>query len=486
MLNLDYMKYLFKSKKFLILFIFLAYLVFAIDNYYDYDLISGLMVSFTVLLTFVLPCLVFHYIHNKKAIDTYFSIPISRKELLISGITCIILVIYVPYVISTLIIGGFYIDTLKVIALMLPIVTMLVIVNTLLYTLANNQFDGIVMIGAYNLIPVFIYVVSSEFIDSYIVGYSSSAIKGILYLSPVGTSMYAYESLMEDGVIATIPAVFGLLFLVASSTILYRTFLDRKAERANTTSSKFFAYPFVIYAYTFICVMGISANYDSGKLTTFLMDNLVLYLIIFILFVVAHFVYMRKFYFSVKFPIYYIIICIICISFCNLAYQQDGFGLAYKYPAYDENTTCRFYYYENDSGEVTKWVRQQTEDNSNYVDVEINAIGALQENTIKIINDLRKELIDKTYQYKNKYEYTDHSLNLTLYHNSNEYEYDYYNYYSVHVVLSVDTLKQLAKDAWIDIRIYTDNGLYTLDADGNLNKTVEYLDPAYARDILVE
>ena len=90
MFSKEYFNYLLKSKKYLLLFVFLLTIMNILSNK-TVDITLGIECVICFGLAYFLPVYIFSYIHNKKAVDTFFSMPISRKAMLITAIIFIIL-----------------------------------------------------------------------------------------------------------------------------------------------------------------------------------------------------------------------------------------------------------------------------------------------------------------------------------------------------------------------------------------------------------
>ena len=96
MFSLEYFKYLLKSRKYLLLFVFLITLlnILGTRDPKTYLIIQAFL---SLAMTFILPLNIFYYIHDRKAIDTFFSIPVSRKALLVTGLVFCVLGVYLPF-----------------------------------------------------------------------------------------------------------------------------------------------------------------------------------------------------------------------------------------------------------------------------------------------------------------------------------------------------------------------------------------------------
>ena len=80
MLNKNYFKYLLKSKKYFVVIIFVIEFVLtigSIGSYRTYNSFNDqalILYIASAVVAFVLPLVTFSYVHNKKAVDSYFSL----------------------------------------------------------------------------------------------------------------------------------------------------------------------------------------------------------------------------------------------------------------------------------------------------------------------------------------------------------------------------------------------------------------------------
>ena len=474
MINTEYLKNLILSKKYLLLFVFLISLLSATVNDGVY-----LILSIAVLLCYILPIVVFKYIHDKKAVDTYFSLPLSRKELLVTGLLFCVLATIIPSGISYLVYNLIYEShsipsAIGFNALVSVASTCLILFNTMLYQLANTEFDGIVMIGAYSLLPLAMLVVMEIFLETFVCGYAESSFEIIGYLSPAyllsALFLKNYNTFhLELDILDWKYLLALIVFAIISFVIMYKLFPKRDVERAGTSSSKFFAYPFVIYTYTLLVLFGISSNYSYSYagIFSFLEEFLVLYIITFALFVIAHFVYKRKFYFNIQLPIFYVIALAISLLFCTFARSTNGFGLANDYlldsknVLYEMNCPCV-------NQDIYEWFEKQTGEKVDYIDFYIkanNIDGDLTEKEITVMEKYRNIAIEQFYDKKNTEDYMNVSY-ISL--NIRDVDHKVSRYYHFAKKIDLNTLLSLAKYDGIEVTVTCENGDYKLSKNEDL------------------
>ena len=100
-MNKEYFKYLLSSKRSLLVFLgvinllfpTLIYFLSLADGWYYNTAMNTVLYSCALVFLecVLLPVIYFSFLHNKKGVDTYFALPISRKEIYITTYIVIIL-----------------------------------------------------------------------------------------------------------------------------------------------------------------------------------------------------------------------------------------------------------------------------------------------------------------------------------------------------------------------------------------------------------
>lgn len=478
MFNKNYFNYLLKSKKYLLIFIFLITLlnIFANRKVGDTLAVEGLL---ALILCYVLPVYFFYYVHDKKAVDSYYSIPVSRNAIVTTGIIFTIASIFLPLLLTFIIYAIktplYIVSTLYYCFMILVIVATLVIFNTTIYLIANNVFDGVVMIGAYTVLPLVIWIMTNYLMTTYVAGNSYYDVTFASYLSPVYLSVYSFVELFDKecmfGYLITL-----LIYLVVFTTLLLVGYKRRDVSRANTPSSKFFAYPLVIYIYVFISMFTIATgnNFEYNGVFDFLKNNFILYVLLFVAFVAAHFVYKRKLYLSYKLPLFFIIAMVISLAFTSIFKINEGFGLSQNYKT-GEFMRYNYNIWNQDDKEILDLINEHDDEHSYQYSIFIEAVNFdTNSRNKKIKSEYKKETIDYlesirqegiSYFYHGPRE-SNSSFSVDTYDNKNYYSY----YYSLESDVSLETLIMLAQDENVSIVISPDNGFsYYLLPDGSLS-----------------
>lgn len=482
MFSKEYFTYLFKSKKYLLIFILLIAFLNTLGTGDDY---VGLVIQgfLCTVMTYLIPCNVFSYVHDRKAVDTFFSIPVSRKAMLVTGVVFCALAAYVPFVVTF----SFYavaesIGIVNYVVFLLKILLVaftLVVFNTTLYLIGNNIFDGVVMIGAYSMLPVVLLAAIEIFSDSYIAGGGFDT-SFVAYLSPVFISTDLFFDLLEASIVDINHVVALTAYLVVFSYLLYRSYVLRAVERAGTPSTKIYSYPLVIYLYVFLILFMISSsfNYRYVSLGDFVSDMFIVYLMLFVIYVSAYFVYKRKLYFSYKLPLVFVAAALLTLGFSNIARSSKGFGLSQMYDHNDKKGQYVLYSYfdngipEEIKEEFKKIEGVDAEDTYLYLNVSINENPTLpkkemSDDSLALFEKYRKSGID--YFYKEYREGQNSNLNI---YSSDGHRY----YYAIKESVSYEDLLKFAKDPAIDVILVNNSGEYSLMPDGSIKLLTLYMD----------
>lgn len=489
MFSMEYFKYLIKSKRYLILLIGLVTLLNIVGSKESTGVFLQSILS--IVLAYLLPVYIFYYNHDKKAVDTFYSIPVSRKALLITGVLFIIGLIYIPLaltVIPYMIRKAFYIfDALLFLLKLLLAVSAIVIFVSSIYSLVNNAVDGIIMLGAYSFLPIMTIIVADNFLRVFVCGVQSFDLKFLGYLSPVfmAGDVFVNKILNTPQILYSCTGL--VIYLIVCSVVLYLNNVDRKVERANTLSNNIFTYPFIITIYLVLVLLQISSftSADSFSIVSAIKDNFIMYLVLFAIFISANFIYKRKLHFNYVLPALFVLALLATLLFANYAKSTRGFGLSDSYVKNNKQSYYQLYYYESEPHLMDKDTREllweYSKKNSEYINVTIT-VGDY-ETVIELDKKARKPLSDKALDNLNKYR----EEAIEAYYKTNENETawtqlyvladengktKHYNYRIPYTF----TLKQLIDmvDSDCEVTLSNEIGEYKLLKDGTLEVLYEY------------
>ena len=482
MLSKEYFLYLLKSRKYLLILIALVSLLNVLGNQMV-EVMLLLQALFSILLSFAIPMDVFYHVHSKKAVDTYFSLPVSRKKLLWTGIFFSFLVVVLPAC-AGLIRYDFAhhdLNLLLMLAETILISLTVVIFNTTLYLIGNNLIDGVVMMGAYTYMPLAVLWIINSFIRSYVAGLHGGEFFQIRFLSPLYLGLFLLDSSYygENMDIASLIGMFVILGIFIF--LLQRSYVERDAERADSQSTAFLSYPFVIYFYVIVCLFLIASMYSLSyeNIFGFLGDYFFLYVMLFAVFVAAHFLYRRKFYFSYKLPLFYVIAMIVTLSCSSLFLNHKAFGLSERYEiAQGKDYITINGWFEADS-EIYRFIKETNGSDPEYVQVlieighetvvgdDMNYFPEMSEETSAIVDEYRRKAIE--YFYEEDYDlYACGSMMINSRSGIRYYQY------SLKEFPDLEALKKLAEDKAVRITISTVDREYRMKSDGTLMLTQIY------------
>ncbi len=489
MFSKEYFRYLLSSNRYLLILLLLVGMLNALGNTIrGLDLI--LQGVFAVGCSFILPMIVFYHVHDKKAVDSYLSLPVSRKAMLVTGIVFCFLGVYLMIAIGCIAFGikGQYpvdvigsslpspsqpFNVLLALAVMVPTCLALVMFNTALYLIGNDLIDGVIMMGAYTCLPLAIYIVINSFFYSFVAGGNNPDLSVIRFFSPIYMSAELLLMIAEQGKVYWSSLIGLCIAALLSAYLLHRSYVLRKAERANSRSTSFFSYPLVINLYLIVCVFAIATLYGMRYkgLGEFLGDHFVLYILLFAAFVAAYFLYRRKFYFSFRLPAFYLIVVLISLLFVSSARSSRGFGLSDRYEkAKGPDIANIDIWFADADNEMNDYIYEQQGKRSGYVGVFVqvngdktaNQVSLMSEETSDIIERYRKKAIDDFYE--GEYAEYETSSHITIVPDGGFS----YSQYTCNEAIALKDLIALAKDPSVRITVTTEEGEYRIGTDGTL------------------
>ena len=179
----SYFKYLYQSKK--ILWNFLTLVFFAIsftpvlsdmeDGVLRLKTIVTVALSLSLILCFVLPAILFSVYQRRRSSDQYFALPLSRRTILVSTIGFAWFFVLMNWlgvtVLAHILMNAGFLQKWPLLILYMALaIGVLLLVNSLVFLVANNVFDGIIMTIAYFFIFFIVLFLEKSFTSSIIAG----------------------------------------------------------------------------------------------------------------------------------------------------------------------------------------------------------------------------------------------------------------------------------------------------------------------------
>ena len=475
MLNKNYFIYLFKSKKhlFLITCILQVIISFSFMGKLNDTLsvFSPLLFNYVLgaVTAFILPLFVFSYVHNKRAVDTYYSLNMSRSTMLFTGLVYCFVAALIPYILSLSItllncilcgIGSKYITILELFLTASVTYLMVIVFNAFIYFLANSITDGIVILCAYYMIPAMILLAGSIFESSYLVGVyvvGDFFYKILVYLSPISLSIVEYSSVTFGGytyeyLISSY--VVTVLYIVLFTFLLFKSFNNRKVERAGNYSDGFFAYPFIIGTYTILGLFIIA----STRIVKDVYGTVIFYVLLFAAYFIGNFIYKRKFSLSKMQVLLFVGGMVLSLAFNYGCEKTNGFGLSKMYK-FDYDKMIYDYYSgfisEDNESEYYEFFKSLNDEDKSYMESNAFSLSVMTKTNDHELVDMLEAYREKAIDGYLKDEYFEdyHPLTIT-YDDGKDGIFSNYNV----GVLKFDDFIKLAKDKGSDVTVNTYNG----------------------------
>lgn len=380
MFNLNYFKYLLNKNKHT--FIYLGIVFVALYVYPMYKATVGFISDrnlepyfielcvLTIGFTFILPFVNFSHKFNKRAIDLYDALPLTKKEQLTTLLVFQALEVLVPFYVCVIL--GLIMDSTSQFVGFGCLITSLIVIslnilNTALIFKTNTIFDGVVILGAYHLLPFVLYgSVTLVFESIASIRDSISELINLMKLSP----LFDYAIIMENYYDAR-SINYGLIIIILAYVVvglisLIHDFKNRKPEAVEGISNNIFAYPLITYAYLFFVSLILSATRASigSELA------ITLYLLLITAFITSDFIYNRKIKINLKKIVAAIVVIFISMGVVKFVEVSKSFGYNKIYPKDYEYVSARYstsvIVKDNESGkEYSAYINLETDDIKN-------------------------------------------------------------------------------------------------------------------------
>lgn len=422
-MNKKYLSFLFKERKVPILFFFAIYLGIACIPFVngitkDAGLFSIQVTALvSVLLTFGLPIILLAFVHRKRSVDVHFALPLSRRQQIITILFFCFMVSFgyfaltnfFTFVLFPHFLIRFY-QLVIIIAIVAFMLACLCVIHSFLFLIANNLFDGFVIFAAYSFLPYFLYLLWYSFASNLIAGgyYVSFGFSFTRFLSP----MYMLYELLSHYVyylFTDIPhrinlvayIVIPLVFAIVSWFGIQKNFIERKAERAEQLSDGFFAYPFIIHVYLFLCLLSFACEAVAGRSY----EIIFLFLLLFAVYIVSTFIYRRKIELNWKYILIYLVSMAVSFGIAMLGWNTHDFGLGDRLElSQGEKVRFHYSYHTDKDSYLGKWEFGENEFVSINYDIEIPTKQMEQfKEVIDLFEEKRKKSVE--YFYAREYPY---------------------------------------------------------------------------------
>ncbi len=438
----EFLIYLIRSKKHLSLFLLIGGLLpTCFFLFYPYSSIPNTMITSFVLTAFialvealVLPFIYYSYLHSKRALDSYLSLPVSKTKILITNyvhlVGQIVLFAILGTVIPFLLSFGYfsieaYIASMVILILLVLAISLMVI--AIIYK-TYSTIDSIVITLAYIVLPFLVYGVIAIFFYSNIFA---------IDVSPTFLSYFSILALLKPLVICignldgsfvqsfdSFLLVEILIVILISIASIFHDNKTHKTEYAETISRNFFAYPLVIGLTTLcLCLM-------IGFLNTHLFIVLLLYLTIFVAYLIMNFIYRRKIQIIKKDLLLFATAIIASSLIIVVSDVTDGFGFSTSYRTVTRAEYVSLYVFYYDYSEDIQY------DISAYAYVmddadELEALIAYEDYLYEDFKDT-----------SDVYDYDETSYWVILQYKSDD---DFYNVYQYQDTDSIKALRELVE-----------------------------------------
>lgn len=345
-MNRQYFNYLHKSKKNLNILLLVINLIFPTLFYFVSEIdASGVMASALVLVfveAVALPIVHFNFINSKSGVDTYYALPVSRKEIYITTMIYIVGEILITHFISILpilLIDGAYLFELFgfIKFLLMDVISIIatVCIASAIFMKAYSTLDGVVIVLGYLFTPILLFISYCTLIENTAYG-AVVPFNYITYFFYPYMYILAMTSCFEDvyASMMTNSYFISMLLVILIGAIGFGSIMSdskkRKAEYAGAISNNFFSYPLIISLLTIaICFLVVFSDLEYQF-------KFILLSLLFIAYLVINSVYRRHIEVRIKNFILFLAALGIAISINTIAIKTEGFGLREAYMQMDD------------------------------------------------------------------------------------------------------------------------------------------------------
>ncbi len=485
-MNKNYLRYLIRTRKVLILFFLAVYVCVSLMwNLSGINLTPGsgfysackAAIAISLVLTYLLPVLVFSFVHKRSSADLYFALPVSRKEQRITSLVFAFGIAFgyflITAVIAWILYALPYVSVLRVLAILgyaAFLVITLLAVNSVLFLLGNNFVDGIVMMAAYTMFPLFASIAGELIVMEMVAGGTAGTTEELfVFLSPAWMLVNNFSALLSmNGWLYRhfnlLHLIFCAVFLVCAWFALRKEFDERQTERAEQISDHPLSYPLVInlYAVMFLLLFGSFLMKDPGP------ELIVLYVLLLVCYVTAGFLYRRKLKVDTKTLGIFAAEAVLCAALMFGMWKTHGFGMADNY-SLTGGTGIRYDYNMQVSNEdlgkpmAIKGAFAETHVSfSLFID---NTEAETGSEALTLMEDLRKEAIAAFYRKSADDPVFQGSLQVC--NENTEGNIDTAYYYQLNCLLREEELKTISERCKVIVGVWGDprmnDGEYTLE-----------------------
>ena len=444
-MNKDYFKSLIKKNKKLniVLFIafFLSYPFLTILSFGDNpgSVKMDYLYLMVIITTLILPVYNIKMFQSKKAIDTYFALPIKKIDLMKSTLFYTIIQISINFTfsfilglfISKLWFGFGLINIVSCILVTILSITIIVTVNFFIVEKCNNTLDSVIILTSYHLLLLAIYQGVSQFARNVIpysngfirtIGYADLAfilshfnpytllVRIFLHFELIKNSMfyqYSEPEIVFPYLLLGIQVIIGIFAYI----LLMKSFNRRKAEDSETLTNNKWTYPFIINAFTIAIIMCL--DFARG-----FMYYLPLLVIVIVGNLVITFISQRKIKITKKTLLLLMSSFVVVLILSKIAFHTNFFNLAYSFEMHDTSIELIIVHKIDDGG--------PGEDTITTYIYQYELAGS--EDDKQMLNEFQKEIVDEFYELNKLNTYDGKGNSVTINYEDGQNDDQVYTY----------------------------------------------------------
>ncbi len=407
----------------------------------------------------MLPVLLFSFVQRRSSCDVYFALPVSRKEMRRTNILFAFALCYGYFLITALIAYVFcgigvvrLVNLAAILAFFAFVCLAMIVINSFLYLIGNNLLDGIVILAAYTMFPLFAVIAEDLIVSNLIAGNMILVNPPKAWiLSPVSVLVTNCMAVIDFGLADFSLPYFaaGVLYALIGWFGLKREFDERKSERAEHISDHPLAYKTIINCYAAL----FSLLFASSLVRYPEAEYVVAFVMLMGCYITATFLYQRKLKLDWKSIALFGAEVIISLAIMFAGWNTRGFGLAEKIPLSQGDELTYDYYLMADQEDLGKAAGMSEEQpHEAYVGFTLSIpTDRIEENReiIDLLEKYRTKAIDNYYA-RQEQESSGYLRTMNSVKGNNLAEYTYPTF----AAISEEDLKTISRYADVNVSCY--------------------------------
>lgn len=345
----NYMRFLLKNKWPLAMLFFIVFFVggplqiltiTSLDQGLQLSAIFFLGLAFIVALALILPIYNFKHVYEKKSLDFYFSIPISKKTQFRSTVLLTNLLVSIPLLLTGTILF-FLVESTHQLGVVVGIgsllfsYTVIQAISTYISLQNYRSHDSFITLIAWFGLPIFLYFILQSYFQGAILGYTSN-FQSLGWLNPIVISSEWISLQFSTNATSAITFMMPIVWSIIAIFLFYKSYssyVHFPSEQAQDVNDKWNYYPFLMNVYMIAFLLLSYSSYNYAYLSnalksdpTVLFNLIVPVLAIYVFYIFIGFIAKRSTKSFIRSSVIFILALFVSFGFNYSLLSTRGFG----------------------------------------------------------------------------------------------------------------------------------------------------------------